>query len=111
MWFITAIFPIFLTSTAALDRSCACNSLTPGSPWTYNWELTKYTCKHNYAAGANYDSGSGRCVPTRDYMDFDQFQNNCIQAGTKDGFYRYNADETVDTSVKLWVHYASATCD
>lgn len=58
MWFITAIFPIFLTSTAALDRSCACNSLTPGSPWTYNWELTKYTCKHNYAAGVCFTSSN-----------------------------------------------------
>ncbi|KAG5936352.1 hypothetical protein E4U59_005075, partial [Claviceps monticola] len=59
---------------------------------------------------ADYDSGSGQCIPNRSLLDFDQFQSNCLQAGTVDGYYRYMEDDTVDTSVKLFVHYASATC-
>ncbi|KAG6230282.1 hypothetical protein E4U26_008053 [Claviceps purpurea] len=110
MRLITAIFPIFLTSAAAYG-SCVCNSLTPGTPWRYDWELTKYTCKHNFQGYANYDSGSGKCVPNRYALDSDQFQKDCLQAGTVDGYFRYKDDDTVDTSVKLFVHYASASCD
>ncbi|KAG5940267.1 hypothetical protein E4U59_002568 [Claviceps monticola] len=98
MRFITAMFPLFGTvaSVARLDMSCSCNSLTPETNWVYNWELKKYTCKHKYQGYADYDTGSG--------------QNNCLQAGTVDGCYRYKEDDIVDTSLKLFVHYASATC-
>ncbi|KAG6313472.1 hypothetical protein E4U44_002594 [Claviceps purpurea] len=60
---------------------------------------------------ANYDSGSGLCMPIRYGLDFDRFQKDCLQAGTVDGYFRYKDDDTVDTSVKLFVHYASASCD
>ncbi|KAG6142470.1 hypothetical protein E4U38_005380 [Claviceps purpurea] len=110
MRLIAAIFPIFRTCAAVLG-TCTCNSLTPGTPWAYNWELTKYTCKHNFQGIANYDSGSGLCMPIRYGLDFDRFQKDCLQAGTVDGYFRYKDDDTVDTSVKLFVHYASASCD
>ncbi|KAG5932836.1 hypothetical protein E4U60_004942 [Claviceps pazoutovae] len=90
---VTAVFPVLLTLAAANGHySCACNSQNPGNDWEYNWELTKYACKHNFVGAANYDSGTGR-------------------AGTVDGYYRYNKDDTLDLSVQLWVWQASSTCD
>ncbi|KAG6213457.1 hypothetical protein E4U50_001233 [Claviceps purpurea] len=61
---------------------------------------------------ADYDSGSGRCEPIgRNVVAPDRFREDCHQAGTVDGFYRYNKDDTVDTSQTFWVQDTSATCD
>ncbi|KAG6030385.1 hypothetical protein E4U19_000497 [Claviceps sp. Clav32 group G5] len=110
---VTAIFPVLLTLAAASGHlSCACNSITPGTNWVFNWELTKYACKHNYQGQANYDSGTGRCVPIGvAQIDGDQWLADCRQAGTVDGYYRYKKDDTVDLSTTLWVWKASSTCD
>ncbi|KAG5995655.1 hypothetical protein E4U52_007950 [Claviceps spartinae] len=44
MRFVTAVFPILLNLAAATFHfSCVCNSITPGTDWVYNWELTKRT--------------------------------------------------------------------
>ncbi|KAG6275034.1 hypothetical protein E4U47_001164 [Claviceps purpurea] len=62
--------------------------------------------------GNDYDSGSGRCEPIgRNVVAPDRFREDCHQAGTVDGFYRYNKDDTVDTSQTFWVQDTSATCD
>ncbi|KAG6240741.1 hypothetical protein E4U25_007527 [Claviceps purpurea] len=115
MRFFTAVFPILLTLAAADGHySCACNSITPGpgTYWAYNWELTKYACKHNYAGQADYDSGTGRCVAIGvAQIDGDQWLKDCRRAGTIDGYYRYNKDDTLDLSTTLWVWMASSTCD
>ncbi|KAG6057250.1 hypothetical protein E4U17_001512 [Claviceps sp. LM77 group G4] len=109
----TAVFPILLTLAAASGHdSCACNSINPGTDWVYNSELTKYACKHNYAGQANYDSGTGRCVPIGvGKIDGHQWLTDCVQAGTVDGYYRFTKDDQVDTSTTLWVMKASSTCD
>ncbi|KAG6259952.1 hypothetical protein E4U49_005439 [Claviceps purpurea] len=108
MRFFTAVSPILLTLAAADGHySCACNSITPGpgTYWAYNWELTKYACKHNYAGQATYDSGTGRCVAIGvAQIDGDQWLKDCRRAGTIDGYYRYNKGDT-------WVWMASSTCD
>ncbi|KAG6201182.1 hypothetical protein E4U47_003791 [Claviceps purpurea] len=110
---VTAVFPILLTLAAANGHiSCACNSINPGTDWVFNWELTKYACKKNFAGAANYDEGTGRCVRVGvNEIDGDQWLADCRQAGTVDGYYRYKKDDTVDTSVQLWVWKASSTCD
>ncbi|KAG6290769.1 hypothetical protein E4U09_004275 [Claviceps aff. purpurea] len=106
MRFFTAAFPILLTLAAADGHySCACNSITPGpgTYWAYNWELTKYACKHNYA-GQFVAIGVAQ-------IDGDQWLKDCRRAGTIDGYYRYNKDDTLDLSTTLWVWMASSTCD
>ncbi|KAG5961706.1 hypothetical protein E4U57_006043 [Claviceps arundinis] len=112
MRFVTAVFSILLNLAAATFHfSCVCNSITPGTDWVYNWELTKYACLHNYAGGADYDSGSGRCIPNGDNtLDGDQWLADCRRDGTVDGYYRYKKDDTLDLSVTLWVWKASSTC-
>ncbi|KAG6177099.1 hypothetical protein E4U27_004575 [Claviceps purpurea] len=65
-----------------------------------------------FTSRADYDSGSGRCEPIgRNVVAPDRFREDCHQAGTVDGFYRYNKDDTVDTSQTFWVQDTSATCD
>ncbi|KAG6112794.1 hypothetical protein E4U13_004105 [Claviceps humidiphila] len=110
---VTAVFPTLLTLAAAVGHySCACNSITPGTDWAFNWELTKYACRKNFPGQADYDSGTGRCVPIGvNVLDGDRWLADCRQAGTVDGYYRYNKDETLDLSTTLWVWKASSTCD
>ncbi|KAG5935014.1 hypothetical protein E4U59_005865 [Claviceps monticola] len=110
---VTAVFPVLLTLAAADGhKSCACNSQNPGTDWMYNWELTKYACKQNFAGAANYDSGTGRCIPIGvGEIDGYQWLADCVQAGTVDGYYRYKQDDSLDLSVQLWAWKASSTCD
>ncbi|KAG6128111.1 hypothetical protein E4U12_004079 [Claviceps purpurea] len=110
---VTAVFPILLTLAAASGhRSCACNSQNPGTDMEYNWELTKYACKHNFAGAADYDDGSGRCVPIGvNQIDGHRWLTDCVQDGTVNGYYRYKKDGTLDLSETLWVWQASSTCD
>ncbi|KAG6210356.1 hypothetical protein E4U50_002688 [Claviceps purpurea] len=107
MRFFTAVFPILLTLAAAGGHySCACNSITPG-PGGRN-VLGVQLGAHK----ATYDSGTGRCVAIGvAQIDGDQWLKNCRRAGTIDGYYRYNKDDTLDLSTTLWVWMASSTCD
>ncbi|KAG5935471.1 hypothetical protein E4U53_000422 [Claviceps sorghi] len=93
-----ALLPVFLGLAAATGhKACACHSYDAHKGWHYDWELTKWTCYHDFSGMATYDHGSGRCVAhTRMWIGGDRFEQDCIQNGVHDGYRRFNPDGTVD---------------
>ncbi|KAG6095894.1 hypothetical protein E4U30_001970 [Claviceps sp. LM220 group G6] len=115
MRFIPALLPIFLALVAAFDQdTCACLSHKPGADHDeYDRDLTKWTCLHDYAGKADFDSASGECIAfDHQQLGGDRFQNDCIWRGVAEGFYRYNDDGSVDKNSGLFfVSGASSKCE
>ncbi|KAG6011720.1 hypothetical protein E4U54_007940 [Claviceps lovelessii] len=99
MRFSAALLSIFVALAAARGhKECACHSYTDAQGWHYDWELTKWTCLHDFQGRATYDHGSGRCIAhPRAQIDGDRFETDCIQNGVKDGYRRYNHDGSVNS--------------
>ncbi|KAG5930137.1 hypothetical protein E4U42_002873 [Claviceps africana] len=84
-----AVLPIFLAlATAKGHKECACHSYNEKQGWHYDWELTKWTCYHDFM---------GVCIARRrNWIGGDRFEQDCIQNGVRDGYRRFNPDGTVD---------------
>ncbi|KAG5980658.1 hypothetical protein E4U55_003801 [Claviceps digitariae] len=97
----SAALPAIFVALAAGDahKRCECYSYTDRQGWHYDWQLTQWTCWHDFPKSASYDHGLGACIGApRAWIDGARFETDCIQNGVKDGFWLFNPDGTPNTT-------------
>ncbi|KAG6235175.1 hypothetical protein E4U25_005159 [Claviceps purpurea] len=95
---------------ANTHQQCDCWTWSAGGDWIQNADLTHYICLqwpiHTY-----FDDKSNRCKTVKGSVFYGGlWEENCIEYGTKQGYYPVRTDGTIDTSKKMTVGAATGSC-
>ncbi|KAG6087384.1 hypothetical protein E4U30_007419 [Claviceps sp. LM220 group G6] len=95
---LTLLLPLV---AANAHHQCDCWTWSAGGTWVQNAELTHYICTE-YRGQATYDDNSKRCVAGDDYeLDGQSWENDCINFGTKKGYYPIKANGWPDYNKEI----------
>ncbi|KAG6296255.1 hypothetical protein E4U09_001837 [Claviceps aff. purpurea] len=104
---LTLLLPFVAANT---HHQCDCLTWSAGGDWIQNADLTHYVCLQ-WSIHTYFDDKSNRCKTVEgSVFDGKLWEENCIDFGTKRGYYPVRTDGTIDTSKKMTVGAATGSC-